>query len=97
MDDLQGVTLVNMLHDGAMLEDVRAMLMMTLKIVLPILSAGLVIGLVISIIQAVTSIQDQSLSFTPKLIVMISVVVVMLPWTVQRLIEFAQLMFTLGT
>jgi flagellar biosynthesis protein FliQ len=91
------VTLVNMLHDGAMLEDVRAMLMMTLKIVLPILSAGLVIGLVISIIQAVTSIQDQSLSFTPKLIVMISVVVVMLPWTVQRLMEFAQLMFTLGT
>ncbi|MCE2923971.1 MAG: flagellar biosynthesis protein FliQ [Phycisphaeraceae bacterium] len=85
-----------MLQDQAMLEAVRSALLITMKIALPILAAGLVIGLIVSIFQAVTSIQDQTLSFAPKMIVMIGVLILLLPWTVQRMIEFAREMFTLG-
>jgi flagellar biosynthetic protein FliQ len=85
-----------MLQDQTMLEAVRSALLITMKIALPILAAGLVIGLIVSIFQAVTSIQDQTLSFAPKMIVMIGVLILLLPWTVQRMIEFAREMFTLG-
>lgn len=85
-----------MLQDQAMLEAVRSALLITMKIALPILGAGLVIGLIISIFQAVTSIQDQTLSFAPKMIAMIGLLILLLPWTVQRLLEFAQEMFTLS-
>ncbi|MFN7375443.1 MAG: flagellar biosynthesis protein FliQ [bacterium] len=85
-----------MLQDQAMLEAVRSALLITMKIALPILAAGLVIGLIVSIFQAVTSIQDQTLSFAPKMIVMIGVLILLLPWTVQRMLEFAREMFTLG-
>lgn len=84
-----------MLQDQAMLEAVRSALLITMKIALPILAAGLVIGLIVSIFQAVTSIQDQTLSFAPKMIVMIGVLILLLPWTVQRMLEFAREMFTL--
>jgi flagellar biosynthetic protein FliQ len=85
-----------MFADQTVIESIRVMLMITLKIVLPILAAGVVLGLVISIIQAVTSIQDQTLSFVPKLIVMLAMLIVLLPWIAARLADFAREMFTLS-
>lgn len=85
-----------MLSDQSMLDAVRTMLTVTMAVVLPILGAGLVIGLVISIFQAVTSIQDQTLSFAPKLVAMIAVLILLLPWTVAKVVDFAQAMFTMG-
>lgn len=85
-----------MFADQTVIESIRVMLMITLKIVLPILAAGVVLGLVISIIQAVTSIQDQTLSFVPKLIVMLAMLIVLLPWITARLADFAREMFTLS-
>ena len=55
-------------------ETVRAALLQALLIALPILGAGLVVGLVISLFQAVTQIQEQTLTFVPKIVVMIIVV-----------------------
>lgn len=77
-----------MQYDEATLELVRTALIVTLKISAPILLAGVVIGLVISILQSLTSIQDQTLSFVPKIVVMILVAVVLLSWIVARLMEF---------
>ena len=72
----------------------RTALLQALVIAVPILGAGLIVGLIISLFQAVTQIQEQTLSFVPKLIVMILVAVVLLSWIAARMIEFAVEMFT---
>ena len=77
------------MYDESLVYLVRETILLTLKIVLPILGAGVVVGLVISILQSVTSIQDQTLTFVPKIVVMLGVVVFLTPWIVQRLGEFA--------
>jgi flagellar biosynthetic protein FliQ len=77
-----------MQYDEATLELVRSTLIMTLKIAAPILAAGVVVGLVISLLQSITSIQDQTIAFVPKIVVMIGVSIVLLSWIVARLLEF---------
>ncbi len=72
---------------------VRVALMESLIIALPILGAGLLVGLLISLFQAVTQIQEQTLSFVPKIIVMILVAIVLLSWISIRMSEFATEMF----
>lgn len=74
-------------------EIVRDSLMATLWLSGPILIAGLLIGLAISIFQAVTQIQDQTLSFVPKIIVMVVVMIAVAPWMGTMLLEFARRMF----
>lgn len=75
-------------------EVVRLALLEALILATPILGAGLLVGLLISLFQAVTQIQEQTLSFVPKIIVMILVAVVLLGWLTVRMTEFAQQMFT---
>jgi flagellar biosynthetic protein FliQ len=82
-------------YDEAIIDTVRQALIITLKIGAPILLAGIAIGLVISLLQSVTSIQDQALTFVPKIIGMVLVAVLLLPWIVQRLVEFTAEMFQL--
>lgn len=84
-----------MSYDEHTLDLVRQTLLITLKIAGPILVAGVVIGLVISVIQAVTSIQDQALAFVPKIVVMLVVAVLMISWITARLVAFAAEMFML--
>jgi len=74
-------------------EFVRAALMEALILSLPILGAGLIIGLIVSLFQAVTQIQEQTLVFVPKIVGMVIVVVVLLGWIVVRMSEFAMEMF----
>jgi flagellar biosynthesis protein FliQ len=74
-------------------EFVRAALMEALILSLPILGAGLIIGLIVSLFQAVTQIQEQTLVFVPKIVGMVIVVVVLLGWIVVRMSEFAVEMF----
>ncbi len=73
----------------------RQTLILTLKIAGPILLAGVVIGLLISLIQSITSIQDQTLTFVPKIFGMILIAVLLIPWIVRWLVEFTRAMFTL--
>ena len=83
------------MYNEAVLDIVRNAIMLTLKIAGPVLIAGVVIGLVISIVQSITSIQDQALTFVPKIIVMLLVASAMLPWLVARLVAFTQELFLL--
>jgi flagellar biosynthetic protein FliQ len=76
------------------IEPVRTALLEALIIALPILGAGLVIGLVISLFQAVTQIQEQTLVFVPKIVAMVVVVLVLLGWIAVRLSDFAIDMFS---
>jgi flagellar biosynthetic protein FliQ len=75
-------------YDETVLDLARDMLVFALKIAAPILIAGVVVGLVVSIFQTVTSIQDQTITFVPKFVVMIVVSILLLPWIVARLIEY---------
>ena len=54
------------------------------------------IGLIISLLQSITSIQDQTLTFVPKIVVMVGVAALLIPWIAFRLAEYASEMFTLG-
>lgn len=54
----------------------------------PILMTALVIGLAISLFQSVTSIQEQTLTFVPKALGIVGLLVVLLPWLLRSLIEF---------
>ena len=85
-----------MFIDDAIVDLVRETLIVAMKIVTPILLAGIAVGLVISIFQSITSIQDQTLTFVPKILVMVSVAVILLPWIVRKLIEYSVDLFTLG-
>ena len=66
--------------------------MLTLSV--PILAAGLVIGLAISVLQAVTQIQEQTLTFVPKIVGMGVVAILVMPWGATIIVEFARRMFT---
>jgi flagellar biosynthetic protein FliQ len=79
----------------ATLDMVRDALVITLKIAGPILLAGLVVGLLISLLQSITSIQDQTLSFVPKIVVMIVAAALLIPWIAQRLSEYAASLLSL--
>jgi len=83
-------------YDESLLDLVRQTLVVTMKIAAPLLAAGVLIGLFISILQSVTSIQDQALSFVPKIVTMVGVAAILLPWIMARLLEFAGEMFSLA-
>lgn len=56
----------------------------------PLLLASLVIGLVISVFQAVTQIQEQTLSLIPKIVGIVLVIVVLGPWMVNKMVTYTQ-------
>jgi flagellar biosynthetic protein FliQ len=84
-----------MVYDESSIQLIRDALMVTLKIAAPLLMAGMLIGLVISLIQSVTSIQDQTLTFVPKLIGVIVIAIVLLPWIIGRILMFTSEMLQL--
>ena len=61
---------------------------LAMKVALPLLLAGLVVGLLVSVFQAVTQIQEQTLSFIPKVLAVVGVVIVMGPWMLDQLIAY---------
>jgi flagellar biosynthetic protein FliQ len=62
---------------------------LALKIALPLLLAGLLVGLIVSIFQAVTQIQEQTLTFIPKILVTGAVIIVAGPWMLDQLVVYA--------
>jgi len=68
-------------------------LTMVLSIAGPMLLAALLTGVAVSLLQAVTQIQEQSLTFIPKLVVVSVVFVLALPWMIRMMVEFAVEMF----
>ena len=68
----------------------REAILITMIIVGPILLIGMVVGLVISLVQAVTQIQEQTLTFVPKIVAMAIAVVLVMPWMLQRLLDYTR-------
>ena len=67
---------------------------LALKISIPLLGVGLVVGVLISILQAVTSIQEQTLSFIPKVLAMAAVLVIGGPWMLNQLMSYTAELWT---
>jgi flagellar biosynthesis protein FliQ len=72
---------------------VADMMAVALKIAMPLLLAALVIGLLVSIFQAVTQIQEQTLSFIPKVIGIVVVIVVAGPWMLDQVVTYTQQLY----
>jgi flagellar biosynthetic protein FliQ len=64
------------------------------KVAMPLLLVGLAVGLVISVFQAVTQIQEQTLTFIPKIVAMGVVLVVAGPWMLSELITYTQQLYS---
>ena len=77
-------------------ELLRHSLVLALIISAPMLLIGLVVGIVVSLLQAVTQIQEQTLTFVPKIAAMVGAAILLLPWIGQRLLEYASEMFSSG-
>ena len=77
----------------AALELGRHAFWMTLVIAAPILVTGLLVGLFISLFQAVTQLQEQSLTFVPKIVAMVVAAVIFMPWITEQMVEYARELF----
>lgn len=66
----------------------------TVMIAAPLLLSALVVGLVVSIFQAITQINEATLTFIPKMLVIVVVMVVMAPWMTQMLTSYTTELFT---
>ena len=75
---------------------IRETLVLAMMISGPMLLIGMGVGIVVSLLQAVTQIQEQTLTFVPKIAAMIVAALVLMPWIGQRLIEYAATIFSGG-
>lgn len=67
----------------------------TFLILLPILGVSLIVGIVISIFQAATSIQEMTLTFVPKILVTSVVIIFMFPWIMDKMIAITHKLFSM--
>ncbi|MBF0198914.1 MAG: flagellar biosynthesis protein FliQ [Planctomycetes bacterium] len=74
---------------------VSKMFTLTLTILAPILGAGLMVGLTIAIFQSVTQIQEMTLTFIPKMLAMVMVLLYFMPWMFSKVIDFTREVFAL--
>ena len=84
------------MDSGQAVDLVRHTLILALMISGPMLIVGLVVGIIVSLLQAITQIQEQTLTFIPKIVAMVAAAIILMPWTIQRLIEYSRTMFTDG-
>ena len=78
---------------GTVMEIGRQAIEVTLLISAPILLTALIVGLIVSIFQAATQINESTLQFIPKLVAMFVVLMLLGPWMLQYLIDYIQRLF----
>ena len=81
------------MNEATVIELGRAALFVVLKVSSPIMLAGLLVGLTIALFQALTTIQEITLTFVPKIFVIFFSVIVFLPFMTTTLIEFARQLY----
>ena len=81
------------MNTTAVIEIGREAMWIILKVAGPIMAAGLAIGLVIALFQALTTIQEMTLTFVPKIIVIFLSLILFLPFMIATIIDFSRLLF----
>lgn len=74
--------------DVTVIELLRDALMTTIIVASPILGIGMFVGLIVSIIQTTTSIQEQTLTFVPKIIAIFAAIIIFASWMMQMLTAY---------
>ncbi len=67
---------------------VKGLMMLCLKVSVPFLLSAMIIGLLVSFFQAITSLQEQTLTFVPKALVVVVVVFILFPWLINTLMDY---------
>ncbi|NLD92202.1 MAG: flagellar biosynthesis protein FliQ [Fibrobacter sp.] len=85
------------MEPGMVIDIGRQAIWITLLISGPMLIAGLAVGLIVGVFQAVTQIHEMTLTFIPKILVMVFVFLMLLPWMLITLVDYmAQLFDIIG-
>ena len=79
---------------GFAIQMCREALILALTISLPLLGVGLVVGLLVSLFQALTQIQEQTLSFIPKILSVGGTLFVLLPWMLSQMTQYSREVFS---
>ncbi len=81
------------MHETDALELARRSIWVALQLILPILTLSLIVGVIISLFQAVTQIQEQTLTFVPKILLTAGALVVLGPWMLHTMVGFTAGLF----
>ena len=79
--------------DIMIIQVIRESLMTILIVSAPMLAMGMIIGLIVAIFQTTTSIQEQTLTFVPKIVAIFGAIIVFGPWMIRTLIDFTHHIF----
>jgi len=80
--------------DGEIVQVAREALYLALLLSLPVLGASLIVGLIASVVQSVTQVQEQTLSFVPRLIASLLALAIAGPWIGAQLARFTTRLWT---
>ena len=67
----------------------RQAIIVALLIGSPMLLVGMVVGLFVGLLQAVTQIQEQTIAFVPKLVVMVLTIALLAPWLINQMVQYS--------
>ena len=81
------------MDEGTVLQIGREALKLIVMLAAPLLLSALLVGVIVSVLQAATQIQEQTLSFIPKLIALVVALIVMGPWMLQLWLTYTQNLF----
>jgi flagellar biosynthesis protein FliQ len=81
------------MNDVTIVEIAREAMFVTLRIAGPLMAVGTVVGVSVALVQALTTIQEMTLTFVPKIIAILLAIVFFLPMMMTVLIEFSQSLF----
>ena len=78
------------MSQGEVVDLIRNGLWLTIEVAGPMLIMGLIVGLIVSVIQTTTSIQEQTLTFIPKLVAIFFAMLVFGPYMIESLVSYTQ-------
>ena len=81
------------MNEDMLLQLGRQTMLTTMQVAAPMLLFGLVAGVTVSLLQAVTQIQEATLSFIPKILGVAVALLLFMPWMLQKLIHFTTFLF----
>jgi flagellar biosynthetic protein FliQ len=80
------------MDEAALLEVTRSAVIVTLKVAAPIMLIALIVGLIISLFQALTQIQEATLTFVPKILIVFASLLLLAPFMLHTLVDFTEQM-----
>lgn len=82
------------MDEGSLMDLGKQTLMLALVLVTPALLVGMTVGILVSLFQTITSIQEQTLTLVPKMLAVVATILLLMPWILGSLRDFAETLFT---